>query len=297
MIVFPVKYNTNLGNWMFQYAAALSIGQEVGVWFEDVGKRKQFDEYGDIFANVACVEDVGGMAVYHQPSFRFTPMPRFTDDVLIDGFFQSEKFFDKHKVRQRFRITDARRNFLQTKYGDWLSRDGVVGISVRKGKDYHEQCHMHPFVGERYLIKAVQMMSYMGVASFVVCSDNIAWCQNFFSKSRFPFAEFLFVEKESVLDQLYLQSLCRHNIISNSSFSWWGAWLNENRDKRVIAPKKWFGPFARYSGTDWQDIYFDGTDVINGALSFGENFMAESKALWLAAKIKYVRLRKQIIGR
>ena len=71
----------------------------------------------------------------------------------------------------------------------------------------------------------------------LVFSDDIKWC-----KENFIGDNFIFVENEKDYIDLYLMSMCNHNIISNSSFSWWGAWLNQSKEKVVISPEKWYGP-------------------------------------------------------
>jgi hypothetical protein len=83
---------------------------------------------------------------------------------------------------------------------------------------------------------------------FVVFSDDIDWC-----KSVFKGDNFIFITNEQDYVDLYLMSLCKNNIIANSSFSWWGSWLNKNEGKKVIAPSKWFG--RAYSDWDTNDIY------------------------------------------
>lgn len=114
---------------------------------------------------------------------------------------------------------------------------------------------------------------------FVVCSDGMTWCRRFFPNA-FPDKRFLFVEGESVLDQLYVHTLCANNVVSNSSFSWWGAWLAEQRRRaeglrgRTLAPSMWLGYAPKRMGGDWSDVYFDGMEVV-------ENHY--SPRLWLAA--------------
>ena len=79
---------------------------------------------------------------------------------------------------------------------------------------------------------------------FLVFSDDIEWCKQVFDD------DFNFIEGEEDYVDLLLMARCKHNIIANSSFSWWGAWLNRNNNKRVIAPKKWFGSVANLDSKD-----------------------------------------------
>jgi hypothetical protein len=80
---------------------------------------------------------------------------------------------------------------------------------------------------------------------FLVFSDDIQWC-----KENFKGDNFHFIEGEKDYVDLYLMSLCNNNIIANSSFSWWGAWLNNTPNKKVIAPKQWFGKAKQLNTKD-----------------------------------------------
>jgi hypothetical protein len=78
-----------------------------------------------------------------------------------------------------------------------------------------------------------------------VFSDDINWC-----KQNLSFPKMQFVEGQDNIEDLWFMSLCSNNIIANSSFSWWGAWLNNNPEKKVIAPKNWFGQYANINSSD-----------------------------------------------
>ena len=82
----------------------------------------------------------------------------------------------------------------------------------------------------------------------MIFSDDIDWC-----KKHFKGKHFYFSENESPSVDLYLQSFCRHHIISNSTFAWWGAWLDSSPDKRVICPESWFE--ILYRANDIKDLY------------------------------------------
>ena len=117
--------------------------------------------------------------------------------------------------------------------------------------------HAFPFVGEEFLTRAIDKFDKDCV--FVVCSDDIPWCKRFFTTSRFQRRMFFFIEKEAVLTQLFIQAGCCDNVISNSTFSWWGAFLNPHLRKRTIFPSMWVGLGYKYKNPP---IYWKGVEVI-----------------------------------
>ena len=269
----------NLGNLLFQYATGVSLGNGRAVGVSDSPKTlSQLREYGELFGGLEVVpEPPPGALKVEQVRCDHTEFPDPAGrDLCISGYFQSERYFDKDLVYGMFKPDDGRVARLRGKYGDWLSRPGVTGISVRRG-DYLKKAAWHPFVGERYFRDCLARLP--DARDFVVCSDGMDWCKRFFPKA-FPDRRFLFVEGESVLDQLYVHTLCANNVVSNSSFSWWGAWLAEQRRRReglhgvTLAPSMWLGYAPRRMGGDWSDVYFDGMEIVKNRYSF---------RLWLAA--------------
>ena len=269
----------NLGNLLFQYASALSLGRGKAIGVTDSPKTlSQIGEYADFFAGLETVPAApDGVLLVKQDKCNHTDFPDPAGrDLLLDGFFQSEDYFDRELVYSKFKPKPERTAYLLGKYGEWLSRPGVTGISVRRG-DYLRKAAWHPFVGEKYFRDCLARLPE--VKDFIVCSDGLKWCREFFP-AAFPDRRFLFVEGESVIDQLFIHTLCANNIVSNSSFSWWGAYLAECRRRSeggcgvTLAPTMWLGYEPRRRGGDWSDIYFDGMKVVKNRYSF---------RLWLAA--------------
>ena len=273
MIYIHINTATRLGNWMFQYAAARSRCRDVAFCGNVAYIKSLASKYGNLFKDVPIVDEkvVHGVDVYKAPDVKYVPIPEFAGDVVFEGYFQSEKYFNKELIQQLFAPSAEMVRRLRAKYGGWLGSSGVTGISIRRGRDYLRIPDRHPFVGLKYFKTAIGM--FPSDTRFIVCSDDIGWCKKVFKGERF-----CFVEGESVLAQLYIHSLCNNNIISNSSFSWWGAWLNANPNKRVIAPRTWFGMSARI---DASDIYWDGMELVENRLSCG---------LWLRAAFNTVCL-------
>lgn len=269
----------NLGNLLFQYGTAVSLGLGSATGVTDSEKtREQIKAYGRLFKGLMVVDRPPAEAeVIRQEKCNHTVFPDVAGrDVFLDGYFQSESYFDRARVYELFRPSEERVSRLRERYGDWLSRPGVTGISVRRG-DYLRKAAWHPFVGERYFRDCLAHLP--DVNDFIVCSDGLEWCRRFFPKT-FPQKRFCFVEGESVLDQLCVHTLCANNVVSNSSFSWWGAWLAEQRRREAggrgvtLAPSMWYGYVPKRDGADWSDIYFDGMTVIQNRYS---------PRLWLAA--------------
>ena len=117
----------------------------------------------------------------------------------------------------------------------------MVSVHVRRG-DYTKLQDHHPLCTVEYYEKAMAMFKDH---SFLVFSNDIEWC-----KENIKGPRVMYSEEESAAKDLQLMASCDHNIIANSSFSWWGAWLNDNQNKKVIAPSNWFGPTCDHSSKD-----------------------------------------------
>jgi hypothetical protein len=186
------------------------------------------------------VQDANPIKVISQKSFLFDEnlFNNCPDNIDIFGHFQSEKFF--HHIRNEL-IND-----FTFKNADNMSLpDGdYVAVHVRRG-DYMTPTNLqyhHPCSPE-YYIEA--MSKFDSKTKFVVLSDDLEWCrqQSFFNGCEFW-------QGKDLAHDMYVMTKAKHNIIANSSFSWWGAWLNQNYDKIVIAPKKWFGDIANIDSSD-----------------------------------------------
>ena len=163
-------------------------------------------------------------------NFNYRPL---TDNSYLDGFWQSEKYFadNAENIRSRLRMSDTKRNEINNLYP--FLKDETVSLHVRRG-DYVNLQNVHPCQSVEYYDKALEIIG-CDKPNILVFSDDIDWC-----KQNFKYDNIYFSEAQDNVTDLYSMSFCSHNIIANSSFSWWGAWLNENQNKKIVAPSKWF---------------------------------------------------------
>lgn len=164
-------------------------------------------------------------------------------DVYLDGYWQNESYFKEIRdvITQDF---SARKGISREaeKYRRSIEHNSKMSVSihVRRG-DYVSNKHtnsIHGVCSIDYYRRATEYMTSMlgGRLEFYVFSDDIPWCiQNLdFIENRV-----LVYDTKNSVDDLMLMKTCQHNIIANSSFSWWGAWLNDNPDKIVVSPATW----------------------------------------------------------
>ncbi len=225
-----------LGNILFQYARARSFDKDVAFVAseQDRGKFKQLERIVGPLTYVRSLPE--GCLCYEDPGEK-QPLPE-TRPLAILGYFQYPEYLDEKLIRSLYQCPSDIRARLEVCYPQVFSPQvETVGIHVRRG-DYLFIPHTLPFVGKGYLMKSVEHFSEDKV--FVVCSDDILWCKKFFAK-QFPMRKFIYAEGNSALEDLYLLSFCSHNIISNSTFSWWSAYLNAHPNKRVLIPARWHG--------------------------------------------------------
>lgn len=231
-----------LGNYLFQIAATYSLSldnnDKMVYNINDVSiVHGHINTYLDnIFRNINFTEEnlpIGN--VYDEPYFNFTEIT-YSLNLKLNGYYQSEKYFkhNEDKIRQLFFIDDKTNDYLIKKYDNYLTQNNTCSLHVRRG-DYLRLPNHHPVCDISYYKESVDVIGTD--KTYLIFSNDIEWCKinlDFITKK-------IFIEGNSDYQDLYLMSKCDNNIIANSSFSWWGAWLNNNPNKKVIAPKKWFG--------------------------------------------------------
>lgn len=251
-----------LGNLMFQIAAlkSLAIDNDTDVIFPNAKQMIDYlnsippamgyaIEYYNIFKNFNWIanEQFVSNNTIHVP-FGYHKLD-YVKGSCYDGFFQSEKFFrhNRDKILELFQFSE----WVTDKSDALFKWPGVTcSIHVRRS-DYLKLSHIHTVQDVSYYERA---MNFIGdVDKYLVFSDDIRWC-----KDNFRGDKFVFLENNKDYIDLAMMSKCRHHIIANSSFSWWGAWLSNNDDKRVVAPSKWFSTNSISSDgiipDNWQKI-------------------------------------------
>ncbi len=164
------------------------------------------------------------------------------DGSYVSGFFQTEKYFKifEKEIRRDFNFSkepsEANKKFIEN-----IQSEQAVSLHIRRG-DYvkiKETNEFHGVCSISYYQSAISLIAEkVKDPVFYIFSDDMNWVKENFNISQ----SHVFVDINDAAtnyEDMRLMSLCKHNIIANSSFSWWGAWLNANENKMVIAPKQW----------------------------------------------------------
>lgn len=164
------------------------------------------------------------------------------DDNYINGYFQSEKYFKniRDSLIEQFTIKQGVSDYTNKIKAAILDSKNSCSIHIRRGDFINSiNLNVHGACDLKYYIKAVNIVeSKFKSIKYFIFSDDITWCKENLKLDNVVYVDS--EEKRLPHEDIYLMSLCNHNIIANSSFSWWGAWLNKCKEKIVIAPDKWF---------------------------------------------------------
>lgn len=181
---------------------------------------------------------------------------KLPDNIYLDGYWQSEKYFldIENIIRNEFSVVNPLTSTSQD-LAERIRNCEAVSLHVRRG-DYvsdPKTNSVHGVCGVDYYSNAINMIrERIENPCFFIFSDDSEWARSNIK----PDAPTTYVKHNDYsrdYEDMCLMSMCKHNIIANSSFSWWGAWLNENPEKIVIAPKKWFNS----KNMDTQDLLPD----------------------------------------
>lgn len=242
------KYGA-IGNQLFQYATLYSIAKINNYQIKIPKTEEHFDEgtnrvqhyflncFDNIFAEILTEEDIklikykahdGNAISYNKNIFN---IPDFT---TLEGYFQSYKYFNifKKSLKDQFIFKKSIEESVQKKYD--LDYKNFSSVHLRCGDYIRRQDH-HPVMNKDYYKKAFELIN---CSNYLVFSDSIDYTKNIFNE--FKDINFIYIENNHAFEDMYIMSKCKNNILANSSFSWWAAWLNENN--KVIAPRNWLGP-------------------------------------------------------
>ena len=272
--------NGRLGNQMFQYASMRGIASVKGVdWvvppedYDHTANYALFETFKMTNVqekNIGFVEGEILKETIH--CYDENLVDSCSDNTNLDGFFQTEKYFENivDEIRSDFTFKDE---YLKPckEFIDSLDTTPIF-LHVRRGDAIGKE-HYHPVAPMSYYVEALKRFDE-DTPCFVF-SDDLDWCksQDLFKSDKFLFNDNIERYDYQSMDgsgsmqytllphvDLCLMSLCSGAIIVNSSFSWWGAWLQNNRGK-VIASKPWFGPSA--SDLDTSDVVPDHWEIID----------------------------------
>lgn len=249
-----------LGNILFNMAAGYSYAIDKNINYEYVNNNIHIKKYkNNLLSNFKehiPNTTIYNYSIYSEKNFTYSPIPdgHYTKYHLriLDGYFQSPKYFldNLEKFKQKLYINDDIKSIAEKYISNFIN---PVSIHIRR-TDYLKYPTIHPVVSAEYLQNAVKQFTENDI-TFIVFSDDIAWCKQHIEGDRIVYFDLKYEGNDyppEVLD-LIVMSLCKGNIIANSTFSWWAAMLG-NLDKKVVAPKLWFGPDGP---KNWQDIYME----------------------------------------
>ncbi len=267
-----VRLIGGLGNQMFQYAVGRALSFRLGKELKlDISGFKEYKlrEYKlscfNINASIATQNEINqtipaqskslkaiirkliknynslGVEYLKEPYFHFwNQIIKYTGNAYLDGYWQSYKYFLEvdSEIRRDFTLIQE----LEGKAAEILcdiKRKNCISIHVRRG-DYISDAitsSVLGFCGVDYYRKSIDILkNYVEWDNIYLFSDDIKWAkENLLQDNRV-----IYIDGINDIETFWLMKNCNHNIIANSSFSWWTAWLNDSENKTVIAPKKWF---------------------------------------------------------
>jgi len=276
MIIISIK--GGLGNQLFQIFTAISYAidnedelliDESSYFNQDENTTKRNTYWNNILnklkKKVTMWKKDNKYEFYKEEAFEYKKLPVYSNKIHLSGFFQSPKYFLKN-FTQVYNLLDikAKKEATNKKYK--FDYKNLCSIHFRYG-DYKKSLDYHCLLTKNYYQKAIEIIiSKSGKKNFLVFyekedEEEIKNIINFLKESNKKIRSFEFIDTNIPdYDQILIMSACHSNIISNSTYSWWGAYLNDTKDKVIVRPYQWFGPKMAYKNlkdlfpNDWHTI-------------------------------------------
>jgi hypothetical protein len=243
-----------LGNQLFQVFTLMNYCIENKCEYKFPRQMQDWDKYrhpywetffGELKSQVESVDE-NSYAEYIEPNFNYNEIPSFLNNTRLNGYFQTELYFKKN-FADICGILNIKEKQEEIKH-KYVEHNNSISLHFRMG-DYVNPAH-HPIMPDDYyidslthIINTTQIEEWNVYYSCESIDDDVV--MNRINTINMTFNHLNFIKIQNEMEdwaQMLALSVCKHNIIANSSFSWWGAHLNTNVNKIVCCPSVWFGP-------------------------------------------------------
>jgi len=297
--MISIKIVGGLGNQLFQIFAIMAYGIQHNIKvifpYEDIvlGRHTYWNTFLKNIAifttnypgNHITNNELFNMQIFQEQWFEYKPFPNFENsDICCIGYFQSYKYFEneKDKIYSLIKLNELKDTIVQENkqlFSDTMdTTDTILTISMhfRLG-DYKTKRYYHPILNYGYYEVALDhIIETIGannkkirVLYFCENEDNIFVYEKRIQPLNNKYPDIEFIKVDDTIDdwkQLLIMASCNHHIIANSTYSWWGAYLNNSDSKIVCYPSKWFGEYYEHTykcddlmPLEWKSIFATST--------------------------------------
>lgn len=240
-----------LGNQLFQYAAAYNLAAinntelKIDLSEFELYKLHKYSLHHFSFPQKFITSDeLNGLKEIKEKNYHYDDsFKTFGNDIVLRGYWQSEGYFRESAVelRDNFQLK-SELSSKSLEVSELIKKVNSVSLHIRRG-DYAIGTYSDQILDQldlAYYFRAIKEISEnQKDIVFFIFSDDHEWVKEKLNID-YPVMYVDHNNADANFEDLYLMSLCKHNIIANSSFSWWGAWFNKNQRKKVYAPQNWF---------------------------------------------------------
>ena len=253
-----------LGNQLFQIFCGISYSLSNKITFKIKANKQDESKKRPTYWNNILINlkpnlcySINNVKRYEEPNFTYNIIPHSNSNFIIKGYFQSPKYFESnYQYIINLIDLDKLKQEIKEKYKEYFNNNKIISLHFRIG-DYIKKPDYHVILNSEYYITALNNILEKDntcdtVLYFNEEQDNYT-VKNMINNIKNLYPQLKLIQCSYDIpdwEQLLLMSLCNHNIIANSTFSWWGAYFNQNPEKIVCYPNVWFGQKCNNSTRD-----------------------------------------------
>ncbi len=268
MVISTIK--SGKGNQLFQYAIgrklAIQRKEDLYLYFEESNKISNFNLKYKEYKTPPSKNSLSRLfqkknALIVDPIWNKIDITNLPENIFLNGFWPYESYFSDCRTLLLEELTLINKSTAFSDLEKFVSSQEATSIHVRRG-DYLNPTYQTTFksLDLKYYDEAIQKMNeHKKMDLFVVFSDGIEWC---IKNLKLPENTIFIDSSFKLTDDEELMLMCKNNIIANSTYSWWAAWLNQNKNKLIIRPKEWYNSAVAQSSYENTDMLFLNNSIL-----------------------------------